>query len=53
MEDEDAIVIGSSKVEEQFNSAKEFPNLFLKTLPIELSLLRNVNHTIDSKPESE
>ena len=27
-EDEDAIIIASSKVEEQYNSVKEFPNLF-------------------------
>ena len=50
---EDAIVIASSKVEKQFNSGKEFPNLFPKTILTELPLLRDVNQRIDPKPGSE
>ena len=38
-----------SKVEEQFNPVKEFPNLFLKTIPTKLLPLRNVKHGIDPK----
>jgi hypothetical protein len=49
-EEEDAIVIASSKVEEQFNPVKEFPNLFPKTIPTELPPLREVNHRIDPIP---
>ena len=52
-EDEDTIVIAWSKVEEQFNSVKEFPNLFPKTIPTKLPPLRDVNHCIDPKPGSE
>ena len=52
-EDEHAIVIALSKVEEQFNPVKEFPNLFPKTIPTELLPLRNVNYCIDPKPGSE
>ena len=52
-EDEDASVIALSKVEEQFNSVKEFPNLFSETIPAELPPLRNVNHCINPKPGSE
>ena len=51
--DEDTIVIASSKVEEQFDPVKEFPNLFPKTIPIERPPLRNMNHRIDPKPGSE
>ena len=52
-QDEDAIVIASSKVEEQFNPANEFPNLCPNTIPTELPQLRNVNQCIDPKPGSE
>ena len=52
-EDEVAIVIASSKVAKQFNSVKEFPNLFPKTIPTELPPLRKVNHRINLKPGSE
>ena len=51
--DEDAIVIASSKVVEQFNPVKEFPNLCAKTMPTELPPLRNTNYGIDPKPGSE
>ena len=51
-EDEDAIVIALSTVEEQCNSVKEFPNLFPKTMPTELPPLRNVKHRYDPKPRS-
>ena len=51
--DEDPIIIASSKVKEQFNSVKQFPNLFPKTIPAELPPLKNVNHHIDPKPGSE
>ena len=51
--DKHAIVIGLSKVEEQFNRVREFPNLFPKTIPTELPALRKVNHPIDAKPGSE
>ena len=51
--DEDANVIGSSKVAEQFNLVKSLSNVFTKTIPSELPLLRNMNHRIDRKPESE
>ena len=52
-EDEGAIVIATSKVEEQFNLLKQFPNLFLTIMPTELPPLRNVNQRIDPKPGSE
>ena len=51
--DEDAIVIASSKVKEQFNLVQEFPNVFPKTISTELPPLSNVNHYIDPKPGSE
>ena len=51
--DEDAIVIALSTVEEQFNPVKEFPNLFLITIPTELPPLRNVNYYINPKPGSD
>ena len=51
--DGDAIVIALSKVEEDFNLVKKFPNLFAKTIPTELPPLRNVNHHIDAKRGSE
>ena len=52
-EDEDAIVIASSKVKERFYPVEKFPNLFSKTIPTELPPLRIVNHRIDPKPGSE
>ena len=48
-EDEDAIAIALSKVEEQCNPVKEFPNLFPKTILTNLPPLRNVNHHINRK----
>ena len=51
--DKDAIAIASSKVEEQFNLVKEFPNLFPKTIPTELPPLRILNYRIDPKLGSE
>ena len=51
--DKDPMAIASSEVEKQFNSVKEFPHLFPKTIPTELLPLREVNHHIDSKPRSE
>ena len=52
-EDADALIIALSKVEEQFNQVMECRNLFPKTIPSELPSLRNGNHRIDPKPESE
>ena len=49
--DEDVIVIASSKVQEHFKRVKEFPNLFLKTMPTELPPLREVNHGVNPKPK--
>ena len=43
-EDEDTIVISSSKVEEQFKPVKEFQDLLPKTIPIKLLPLGEVNH---------
>ena len=51
--DEEDVIIASSEVEEQFNPVKQFPNLFPKTLPIELPPLRNMSYCIDPKPGSK
>ena len=51
--DEDAIVIATSNVEEQFNSVKEVRNLFPNTISTELPPLKNVNYRIDPKPGPE
>ena len=51
--DEDSNPIASSKVEEQFNPVKGFPNLFPKTIPTKLQPFRNVTPCIDPKPGCE
>ena len=52
-EEEDAIVIASSNLGEQFNPVKELPNLYSKTRQRELPPLRKVNHHINPEPGSE
>ena len=52
-EDEVTIVIASSKVVQQFNPVKEFPNLVPDIIPTELPPLKIVNYHIDSKPGLE
>ena len=47
------IVIASSKVEEQVNPVKEFPNLFLKPISTKLLPLGQVNPCINSTPVSQ
>ena len=50
---ENGIVIACTKVEEQFNPVKKFPNLFPQTIPPDLTPLREVNQCIDPEPQSE
>ena len=45
--EEEAIIIVSFNVDQQFNTVKEFPNLFPKTIPTKVSIYREVNPSID------
>ena len=51
--DKYAIIIASSKVEEQFNLVKEFANRFPKTISSKLLPLRNINYHINPNPGTE
>ena len=47
-EAEDAIVIATSKVKDLFKGQNKFPNLFLKTISIQVPLLKEVNQHVNA-----
>lgn len=49
-EGENTILIGSSNVQEQFNSVDKFPNLFPEYIVTKLFPVREVNYLLDPKP---